>query len=179
MQFPESAFWNYSTKIWTLTGVESACLELQDEFNTNTNLLLYSCWVGNQLLCLVDDDLQILLDAAKPLQTIITPLRDSRKMMKQNLIAMPLDMVKQTLDNIREMEINAEHMAQLALEKALDLKQLNNGSDQTRIACCQANLDAYLQTLDNISSDDITGPQINLLLNAIYPGEVGTISNEL
>jgi len=178
MQFPESVLWNYSTKIWTLTGVESTCLELQDEFDTNTNMLLYCCWVGNQLLCLNDDDLQILLDAMKPLQTIINPLRDSRKMMKQNLIAMPPSMAEQTLNNIREMELNVEHMAQLTLEKTLDLKQLNNCSDQSSITCSQINLNAYLQTLDNISSDDTTEQKIDQLLSAIYPDEVSAISNE-
>ncbi|HED34416.1 MAG TPA: TIGR02444 family protein [Gammaproteobacteria bacterium] len=178
MKFPESPFWNYSTEIWTLTGVESACLELQDEFGININMLLYSCWTGSQLLCLNDDDLQILLDAINPLQTIITPLRDSRKMMKQSLIAMPSSMIEQTLANIREMELNAEHMAQLALEKALDLKQLKKCADPSSIACCQSNLNAYLQTLDNISSIDTTAQKINQLLNAIYPDEVLAISNE-
>ncbi|VAW63064.1 hypothetical protein MNBD_GAMMA11-204 [hydrothermal vent metagenome] len=169
MQFPESAFWHYSTQIWTLPNVESTCLYLQDEFDISANILLYSCWAGDQQLCLNDDDLQILLDTIKPWQNIITPLRDSRKMMRQNLIALPSSMVKQTLENINEMELNAEHMAQLALEKALDLKQLTSCPDRTSADCCYANLNAYLQTLDNVSLDDALSSKINQLLSAVYP----------
>jgi len=69
-------------------------------------------------------------------------------------------------------------MAQLTLEKTLDLKQLNNCSDQSSITCSQINLNAYLQTLDNISSDDTTEQKIDQLLSAIYPDEVSAISNE-
>jgi len=96
MNFPNSEFWNYSTQIWTLPDVESLCLELQNNYDINVNLILYCCWVGDKNLNLNDDDLQILLDTIQPWQTMIKPLRDSRKMMQQHLIAMPANMVNQT-----------------------------------------------------------------------------------
>ena len=168
MKFPDSTFWRYSTQVWSLPDVESTCLSLQNNFDINTNMLLYSCWAGEQSLHLSDDDLQILLDTIKPWQTIIKPLRDSRKIMQLNSIAMPSSMISQTIDNIAEMELNAEHMAQLALEKALNLKQLPSCPDQSSFVCSQSNLYAYLQTLDNNLAIDEIKPEIKQLLNAIY-----------
>ena len=171
MDYPNSEFWNYSTQIWTLPGLEAICLELQNKHDTNVNILLYCCWLGDKRLCLNDDDLQMLLDTTKPWQTIIQPLRDSRKMMKQSLLAMPSKMIDQTLNNINEMELNAEHMEQLALEKILNLSHVSPCSSQSDVECSLINLVAYLSSLENISSTEDIMPQLSELLIAIYQDE--------
>lgn len=175
MDFPNSDFWNYSTQIWTLPEVEAICLDLQNNYGANINMLLYCCWVGDKKLSLNDDDLQVLLDTVQPWQTIIKPLRDSRKMMQQHLIAMPANMVDQTVNNITEMELNAEHMSQMALEKALNLKKispcLEPSSDDAGIECSLSNLKSYIQTLENIPSENELMPQISQLLTSIYQDE--------
>ncbi|VAW61172.1 hypothetical protein MNBD_GAMMA09-361 [hydrothermal vent metagenome] len=168
MEFPNSSFWQYSTQIWSLPEVEPACLNLQNSFGLNVNMLLYSCWIGEQSLCLSDDDLQTLLDSVKPWQTIIQPLRDSRKMMQQNLIAMPTGMVNQTIKNISEMELNAEHMAQLAMEKALNLSKLPRCPDKSPLNCSESNIHAYLKTLDNNSAIDEIKTETGRLLCMLY-----------
>ena len=66
MDFPNSEFWNYSTQIWNLPDVKKICLTLQNNFDTDTNMLLYCCWVGDKNLNLNDDDLQSLLDTIQP-----------------------------------------------------------------------------------------------------------------
>jgi len=171
MDYPNSEFWNYSTQVWTLPGIEPTCLELQNEHLANVNLLLYCCWVGDKSLCINDDDLQVLLDTTQPWQTIIKPLRNSRKMMQQNLIAMPASMIKQTISNISEMELNAEHMEQMALEKALNLEQIAPCTEPSNIECSLLNLSTYLQSLESISSTEQLMPLIIQLLNAIYQDE--------
>ncbi len=176
MDFPNSEFWNYSTHLWTLPEVESICLTLQNDFDANVNLLLYCCWVGDKNLRLNEDDLQILLDTVQPWQTIIKPLRASRKMMQQQAIAMPANMKDQTITNLTEMELNAEHMTQLALEKALkpeNIADSNNSSTthENSIECCLSNIKSYLKTLDALTSADDIMPQISQLLNAIFADE--------
>lgn len=37
-------FWDFSLAVYQAQGVESACLELQDEHGVNVNLLLLLCW---------------------------------------------------------------------------------------------------------------------------------------
>jgi len=171
MDFPTSELWNYSTQIWTLPEVEAICLDLQDSYDANANMLLYCCWIGDKNLSLNDDDLQILLDTIKPWQTIIKPLRDSRKMMKQQLLALPANMIDKTVSNISEMELNAEHMTQLALEKALRPEKIAPCDDLSGIECSLNNIKTYINSLDNISSADEIMPQISQLLTAIFQDE--------
>ncbi len=171
MNFPNSELWNYSTQIWTLPEVEGICLNLQNTYNANVNMLLYCCWMGDKNLSLNDDDLQALLDTVQPWQTIITPLRDSRKMMQQHLIAMPANVVNQTIANMNEMELNAEHMTQLALEKVLKPEKISPCKDLNNIECSLSNIKSYINTLDSIESTNEIMPQISLLLTAIFQDE--------
>ncbi|RDH83070.1 MAG: TIGR02444 family protein [endosymbiont of Galathealinum brachiosum] len=171
MDFPNSELWTYSTQIWTLPEVETICLELQNNYDANINMLLYCCWVGDKNLNLNDDDLQTLLDAVQPWQIIIKPLRDSRKMMQQHLIAMPAEMVDQTVSNMSEMELNAEHMTQLALEKALKPEKISPCESMGSIECSFSNIKAYINSLDSISSVNEIMPQIGQLLTAIFQDE--------
>lgn len=171
MDFPNSELWNYSTQIWTLPEVELICLEMQNDYDININILLYCSWVGDKKLLLNDDDMQTLLDTVQPWQIIIKPLRDSRKMMQQQLIAMPANMVDQTVANISEMELNAEHMTQLAMEKALKLESISPASDQDNIECSLNNIKTYLNALEEVSSINDVIPQISKLLTAVHQDE--------
>jgi len=179
MDFPNSELWNYSTQIWTLPDVEKICLTLQTNFDTDTNMLLYCCWVGDKNLNLNDDDLQALLDTIQPWQTIIKPLRESRKLIQQQSIAMPSSLKDQTISNMNDMELNAEHMAQLALEKALKLENIASYAQKTEgqdtenngIGCSLVNIKTYLSALDSLTSTEEIMPQISQLLTAIFQDE--------
>ena len=171
MDFPNSELWTYTTQIWALPEVETICLDLQNSYDANVNMLLYCCWVGDKSLNLNDDDLQTLLDTVQPWQTIIKPLRDSRKMMQQQLIAMPADMVDQTVTNMSEMELNAEHMTLLALEKALRPEKISPCESLSNIECSLNNIKVYINSLDSISSVNEILPQISQLLTAIFQDE--------
>jgi len=177
MDFPTSEFWNYSTQIWTLPEVESICLDMQNHFDANVNILLYCCWVGDKKLTLSDDDLQMLLDTVQPWQTMIKPLRDSRKMMQQHLIAMPSELIDQTVGNMNEMELNAEHMAQLAMEKVLNTDKMSACSADSELECSLQNINTYIKSMENLSSTEGLMPQISQLLSqlltAIYQDEEG------
>lgn len=171
MDFPKSEFWNYSSQIWTLPDVEAVCLDLQNDYNLNVNILLFCCWVGDRNFKLNDDDLQTLLDVIQPWQTIIEPLRDSRKMMQQNLIAMPSSLRNQTITNISEMEINAEHMAQMALEKALKYSKMSPCKSLNNIECSLSNIKLYIDAVDDVSYADKVVIQVTQLLTAIFQDE--------
>jgi len=179
MDYPNSEFWNYSTQIWTLPEVEKICLALQSHFDTDTNMLLYCCWMGDKNLHLSDDDLQTLLDTIQPWQTVIKPLRESRKLMQQQSIAMPPHLKEQAISNMNDMELNAEHMAQIALEKALKPENIASCTQQDEaqdaevygIGCSLVNIKSYLGTLDNLDSIDEVLPQISQLLTAIFQNE--------
>ncbi len=170
MEFPTSEFWNYSRQIWALPAIEDSCIRLQNEHGLNVNLLLFCCWTGEQQICLTDDHIQCLLEAAESWETVIKPLRESRIMMKQNLIAMPADIVEQTLMNISDMELNAEHMEQMSLEKSLPIKEFDR-CDASGVECSLNNLNTYLKSLALKDSGAELNNQLSQLLSHISGDE--------
>lgn len=171
MDYPQSELWNYSSHIWTLPGVEDLCIRLQTEYDADVNLLIYCLWLGEQKRCLNDDDLQVMLDTVKPWQTMIKPLRDSRRMMQQQMIAMPGELVEQSIANMKEMEINAEHMAQLALEKALDPNEIQCVEDVSIADCGLGNLQLYMLSRESIDNINDVTVLLGELLGAVCTDE--------
>ncbi|MGB0714134.1 MAG: TIGR02444 family protein, partial [Gammaproteobacteria bacterium] len=43
---PKIPLWDFSVQVYTREGVEPACLELQDRFGLNVNMLLFAVWMG-------------------------------------------------------------------------------------------------------------------------------------
>ncbi|MCW9014695.1 MAG: TIGR02444 family protein [Gammaproteobacteria bacterium] len=169
MNFPDSEFWNFSTQIYQQAEVESACLHLQNTYDADINILLYCCWAGEQAFSLSTDDIRELIQTAHPWQTnILKPLRDARSMMKQHIIAMPAHMIEQTVNNMSEMELNAEHMAQLAMEKAIALNNRVACENKSAIECSIQNLSAYIQQLESVSSINEVMHDLSNLLNGIF-----------
>ena len=171
MEFPTSNLWNYSTQIWTLPGVESTCLDLQYKYGFNANLLLYCCWIGDQRLLLKPDQVRVLINTSDSWETVIRPLRESRNMMKQSLIAMPPELIDQTLKNISEMELNAERMEQMALEKALPLSSIASGEEESEIDFSLSNLKNYIESTDSSASTEELMQHVGKLLSSIYQDE--------
>ena len=171
MEFPNSNLWTYTTQLWALPEVEPTCLELQNIYDADVNILLYCCWIGDKNLSMNEDDMQVLLDTITPWQTMIKPLRDSRKMMQQQLIAMPSHLVEQTINNMNQMELNAEHMTQLALEKAYSTEKITPSEGASSVECSFHNIRLYLQTLESIPSIEEVIPKIGQLLTSIYQDE--------
>lgn len=167
MKFPESPFWNYSSQLFQIAEVAEACLAMQNNFDADVNLLLFCCWAGDHHRQLDDTDINNLITASAPWQNaIIKPLREARKLMKNHIIAMPASLHNQTITNLNEMELNAEHMAQLNLEKTIDFKS-RPANDATPIDTSARNLLVYVQTLEKTQASDISG-HITRLLKQVY-----------
>lgn len=165
MKFPNSNFWNYSTQIYQLPEVADICLHLQNTCAADVNILLYCCWTGDQRIALTTDDIQALLNISSPWQSaVLKPLREARKVLKHQIIAMPAELHNKTLNNLAEMEINAEHMEQLNMEKTLDLSA-RTASAAAAIDVTARNLMLYAQQWQN---EDGCSTAITRLLKHIY-----------
>ncbi|HEY9032588.1 MAG TPA: TIGR02444 family protein [Pseudomonadales bacterium] len=169
MKFPSSEFWDFSTRTYQIPQVETACLSLQDNVNADVNIILYCCWLGENRQPLGADDMALLLDTSQRWQqAILQPLRNARRMMKQHIIAMPAELLEQTVRNMSDMEINAEHMEQQALEKALDLDSRPADDSRNPLDISAANLSLYLRQLDGVSGIADIAADVTALLDAIY-----------
>ena len=168
MKFSDSELWNFSTQTYQIPEVETACLNLQDNFSADVNIILYCCWLGEKSFELNVDDVTALILAAQPWKNILQPLRKTRRIMKKHIIAMPAELLDQTINNMSEMEINAEHMAQQALEKTIDLSTKTKIEDKSPVEITTGNLSTYLQQLDSVSSISDISNDLTALLDGIY-----------
>ena len=169
MKFPDSELWTFSTQTYQIPEVEQACLNLQNNFHADVNIILYCCWMGEKRLTLALDDILLLIQTAEPWQnSILVPLRDARRVIKQHIIAMPTDLLEQTISNMTEMELNAEHMEQQALEKAIATEGKAINGDKTAVEISTANLSLYLQQLDGVTSISDVSADLTQLLDALY-----------
>jgi uncharacterized protein (TIGR02444 family) len=169
MNFPDSELWTFSEQTYALPEVEDICLKLQNNFEADINIIFYCIWIAKKSITLNSDDACLLIKTAEPWQkNILKPLRDARKMMKQHIIAMPSNMLDQTVSNLGEMELNAEHMTQLALEKIINIEQCTNKSELSPIECASTNLSNYLHQLETITSIDQITEELSTLLNAVF-----------
>ncbi|MDH5483649.1 MAG: TIGR02444 family protein [Gammaproteobacteria bacterium] len=168
MNFPDSKFWDFSVNTYRSGDVEKVCLQLQNEYNADINIILYCCWAGHNHVGLCDIDIEQLISTTSPWQSsILKPLRAARNTLKQHIIAMPADMIDQTLSNLSEMELNAERMSQLAMEKTIKLHDRDCCKDKTALQCTMHNLELYLQTLP-IDSMDSVDVQIDTIISAVF-----------
>lgn len=169
MNFPDSEFWTFSGQTYSLADVEEICLKLQNLYDADINIILYCFWVAEKGILLSHDDVHLLIKTTEPWQkSILKPLRDARRMMKQHIIAMPSDMLDQTVSNLSEMELNAEHMSQLALEKVINFNHQTVKTELTAIECASTNLSTYLGQLEVLASDDTLKVEMGNLLNAVF-----------
>ena len=169
MKFPDSELWTFSEQTYSLPDVEEICLKLQNLYDADINIILYCFWVAEKGIPLSHDDASLLIKTTEPWQkNILKPLRDARRMMKQHIIAMPSDMLDQTVSNLSEMELNAEHMSQLALEKVINFNDVTVKTELTAIECASTSLSSYLSQLEALSCDDSLKLEAGNLLNAIF-----------
>jgi uncharacterized protein (TIGR02444 family) len=165
MNFPNSEFWNYSTQTYQLPEVADTCLHLQNTCGADVNILLFCCWMGEKGVLLCGEDMQSLQGVSSPWQSaVLKPLREARQMMKHQIIAMPAELHAKTLNNLAEMEINAEHMEQMNLEKAIDLNQRPTCTHLPAIDISARNLMLYAQQLEGTE----TAAGITQLLKQVY-----------
>ena len=127
--WPQSAFWDFSVQLYERPGVEAACLALQDRRALDVNLLLWGLWLADCGVLLESST----LDQAKTIvgpwrDTIISPLRTLRRQMRCSLdldepetIAGDWpDQAEAFRRNLFKLELDGEHLAQLALGRIGD-----------------------------------------------------------
>lgn len=114
-------FWDFSVELYGQDGVSAACLELQNEFGFDVNLLLFCYWHGR---ChgIIDDQLlqQAIKFSSNWRQSVVQPLRNVRKWMKVNATLFEPGQSSQfevLRERIKEDELAAEKYQQEAMEK--------------------------------------------------------------
>ena len=168
MQFPDSDFWDFSISFYMQPEVEKICIELQNKYEFDINIILFVFWLAAEKnTVLTTDKWQLLLTVSLPWQEIIKPLRKSRALLKDSTIAWPADFQYETKDSIGQIEINAEHIQQLAMEKSFTDMDISI----TSLPLDKQIRNNFIHLLDAYNSDisiEMIEAEINSLLDVFH-----------
>ncbi|MDH5738282.1 MAG: TIGR02444 family protein, partial [Gammaproteobacteria bacterium] len=109
-----SEFWDFSLEVYERPEVSRVCLELQDSYGADINMLLFACWIGQsgrgEISVSAWRAMNLRLNKWR--DKVIKPLRKLRHILKHEQLA-----PKGMKDQIFQCELEAEHVEQLVLEK--------------------------------------------------------------
>src|SRR5262249_55484180 len=107
----QNDFWQFSLALYGQPGVARECLELQDKFGLNINLLLFCAWLGCRGIILTREHLEgVSRSIASWHDNVVHPLRGLRRQMKlqhENMSALRAQ--------VQRIEIEAEQVEQAML----------------------------------------------------------------
>ena len=139
-----NAFWRFSLETYRLPGVEAAFLALQDRCGTDTNLLLYCCWLGSLGRALDRRMLRrSMATVARWQADVILPLRRARRALKAAAQELPAGWAVDLRKRIGAAELDMEYLEQCALF-ALAPNPATAARAQPPRAAAQASIERYL-----------------------------------
>lgn len=146
------SFWTFSLSFYAEPAVKKACLELQERFGADVNLvlfMLYQAGLGRQLNAL---EIKRIDQTVYPWRSgVIQQIRSARNNLKQPNEHLTTDEVREFKSQLMATELQAEKLQQSMLE-TLEIEWLPAAP---KIAA-HVNLEAYAQLL-NANKQDIAG----------------------
>jgi len=141
-EFPDHPFWPFSLQLYAQPGVAAACLELQDDYGLDVNLVLFSIWCGLRGPGVLQaDELSECVTRAGRWQTeVVACIRRVRRTLKADSLGATAELVQAFRPQVQALEIDAEHLEQLLLASIVPLQRGPRGAAAARL-----NLAAYLQ----------------------------------
>ena len=144
-----SPFWDFSIAIYGDRAVQEECLQLQDRFGLDVNLVLLCVFLGAvHGLALTSDDIASAREEVRQWQNdIVRPLRNARRSLKT--IATQGETAIATISlrtQVKAVELEAERIEQTLLERWADGRfaaRTRSGPGKTVAANLQVLLTAY------------------------------------
>lgn len=136
-----SDFWDYSLKVYADPATARTCLELQNQFGLDVNLLLFCLYAGHHGHALSTDDLRRLDQQVHAWRAqVVQPLRRVRSWLKSTATDAAAEALRR---QVLQTELAAEHHQQRWMEHALPIAP---GPRDQKLAA--ANLAHYVDTLE-------------------------------
>jgi uncharacterized protein (TIGR02444 family) len=113
--------WDYAVALYTKPQVADCCVQLQDTFNINVNLLLWCVWLEVLQIELTPERLSAAIALAETWdKSYVQTLRQMRRTMKMEF-AKDLASVAVVRDQIKQAELLAEKQEHIWLEKLIEV----------------------------------------------------------
>jgi uncharacterized protein (TIGR02444 family) len=114
----QNPLWRYSLRVYRLPAVESVCLALQDGSGTDTNLLLYCCWLGEGGRSVDKRGLRATMAALAHWQAeVIQPVRQARRALKSARADWPDATLQELRRRLGTIELDLEYLEQWRLHE--------------------------------------------------------------
>lgn len=139
---PSHEFWRYSLKLYSKNIVKDICLDLQNQFGVNINIILFCCWhAATSRGGLTTEQIQLLISNIDGWHCEITQgLRHLRALIsnipEQNWTS---DLRKDILAH----ELVSEHIEQLLMVHTIQTSVQKNHSPQQKFDNCVSSLHHY------------------------------------
>lgn len=148
-RFPDCDLWDFSLAVYGREGVAPACLALQARYGADVNLLLYVCWWGASGRGAIGDDGLARARAAVAgwHEEVVRGLRLVRMRLKREPHPAAPDRADDLRKRVQAVELEAEHIEQLALFGLAPSAKVENIPLATRAADAAQGARAYLLSL--------------------------------
>jgi uncharacterized protein (TIGR02444 family) len=140
-----SSFWSFSLSFYSQPEIGEICLDLQDRFGADVNVVLFGLWQAHAGRRLSESDVRSVIEFSESWQrNVLAPLRKVRRFLKAPPSGWPPHEVNLFRQRVKAVELQAEHLQQNAMEIAL----ASLGEYDASAMFALSNLRAYAMLLD-------------------------------
>jgi uncharacterized protein (TIGR02444 family) len=139
-----TSLWNFSLTFYARPGVAGLCLDLQDRFAADVNVLLYLLWQASRRRRLDASEMgQVAALAGDWRQNVVLPLRGVRRFLKEPAPSWPAAGVHALRERIKADELQAERLQQETMERQF----AGLGAPAEIMTAAHANCEGYAHLL--------------------------------
>jgi len=113
---------------YSFPEVGKVCLDLQDRFGADVNIVLYCLWQAYRGRRLSDDDIRNVIELVRAWQVnVVRPLRATRRFLKASAPEWPSQDIDLLRKRVKAEELQAEHLQQITMETTFaDLGEIDD-----------------------------------------------------
>lgn len=148
----DNPFWRFSLSVYGTKPVQDVCLDAQERFGADVNLMLLCCWLGFSGVKLDSKGLKRLdqlVDGWR--REVIDPVRTLRRRLVDSIGPMGPHATKPLRDDVKALELQAEQIQQAVLFKALETLPGRDARQAERSGVARLNLTVYLRDIRGIT----------------------------
>jgi uncharacterized protein (TIGR02444 family) len=142
-----SSFWTFSLKVYAEQAVADVCLNLQDQFDVDVNVLLFMLWSADKGRRISLREIRDIIALVTPWQIqVVRPLRLARRSLKTPPSDWPDQEIAALRQRVKADELEAERLQQQALARFAEENEI--GQTDTAVAASVSNLKNYAKLLN-------------------------------
>jgi uncharacterized protein (TIGR02444 family) len=159
------SFWTFSLQTYAKPSVAQTCLDLQDRFGTDVNVLLFLLWCAHCGRRLTAQNIRNVVDLVNSWQAdVVYPLRLVRRALKHPAPNWPPQGTELLRERVKAAELEAERLQQEVMASSISVSEIGL-PDGTR-AAARANLSSYAEIAGVVFPESHIAVFVNCLTDA-------------